>query len=221
MNLRYQNVLFDLDGTLTDPAPGITRSVQYALEKLGRVDIPSESDLLWTIGPPLRENLAVLLGNNDPALIEQGAAYYRERYSEVGLFENEVYPQIAEHLALIRETGCRLFVATSKPLPYALRILDHFKLHSFFEQVYGSEYDGTHSDKVQLIAHLVAVEEINASQSLMVGDRMHDIRAARQNGMAAAGVTYGYGTQEELIAAEPDYMIHSLAELPALMQENN
>jgi phosphoglycolate phosphatase len=214
---RFDALLFDLDGTLIDPRPGITRSVQYALQKLGRVDVPDEADLLWTIGPPLRENLASLLGTNDKALIEQGATYYRERFGEVGLFENKIYPGVNDLLARLKKEGFLVYLATSKPHSYAVRILEYYHLTPYFDNVYGSELDGTLSDKGQLLTHLLSTEGKKMGKPLMIGDRLHDIRAAKQNHLAAAGVTYGYGSLEELINAGADYIMHKPEDLHELI----
>jgi phosphoglycolate phosphatase len=140
-------IYFDLDGTLTDPKPGITRSIQYALEKLDRA-VPSEDELAWCIGPPLRSSLAKLLGGDD--LTETALSLYRERFGDIGIFEDEVYPGIEHTLAVLASSGRRLFVATSKPVVYAERIIDHFKLAPHFERVFGSELDGRRSDKTEL-----------------------------------------------------------------------
>jgi phosphoglycolate phosphatase len=213
MNLRFKNVLFDLDGTLIDPAQGIPRSIQYALEKLGQVEIPEQAELLWTIGPPLQENLAKLIETDDPEIIEQGMSFYRDYFGEVGIFENEIYPQVPEFLAGIKQMVCHLFLTTSKPHPYAVRIMDQHQLTPFFDHIYGSEFDGTRGDKGQLIKYVLKEEGLKVEHSLMVGDRMYDIWGAKQNNMAAAGVTYGYGSIEELTAAGADYLVHTLEEL--------
>jgi len=204
---RFNALLFDLDGTLIDPRTGITRSVQYALQKLGWSEIPEETDLLWTIGPPLRENLAKLLQSDNKDLIEEGAGYYRERFGEVGVFENEVYLGVSGMLNKLKQEEFLLYIATSKPYPYAVRILEHLNLAQYFDKVYGSEFDGTRSNKGELLAHLLVAEGEKAVNALMIGDRLHDIRAARQNSLAAAGVTYGYGSLQELIDAGADFLV--------------
>jgi phosphoglycolate phosphatase len=191
-------LLFDLDGTLTDPKPGITRSIAHALECMGR-DSPPLDELAFAIGPPLRRSLARLLGDDSPALVEQALAHYRERFGEIGLFENEVYPGIAETLAQLRGEGMALFVATSKPRIYAARIVEHFGLAVHFDAVHGCELDGTREDKRHLLAHLVRVHGID--RAMMIGDRGADMVAARHHGLHALGVTYGYGSADELLAA--------------------
>lgn len=193
-----KSVLFDLDGTLTDPKPGITRCIAYGLERLGLVSPPPE-ELLWCIGPPLIESLETLVGDSN--LARQALTYYRERFSEVGLYENEVYAGIVEALAELVAMGFGLHLATSKPQPYAQRILDHFELSGYFQGVHGSSLDGSLVNKGELIAHLLATEALNPTEALMVGDRAHDVFGATANGIACLGVLYGYGSREELEAA--------------------
>jgi phosphoglycolate phosphatase len=191
-------IYFDLDGTLTDPKAGITRSIQYALEKLGRI-APSEDELTWCIGPPLRASLKKLLGTDD--LAEQALLLYRERFADIGIFENTIYPGIEDALTVLAGSGRRLFVATSKPGVYAERIIDHFKLRAYFERVFGSELDGKHSDKTDLLGYALRTTAVDPSRAIMIGDRSHDMIGARNNGMTAVGVLYGYGSEAELLAA--------------------
>jgi phosphoglycolate phosphatase len=191
-------LFFDLDGTLTDPKPGITGSIQYALGKLGR-PVPSQHELAWCIGPPLRASFVTLLGGEDHA--DRAVTLYRERFGDVGLFENSVYPEIEPVLAKLSQSGFRMFVATSKPHVFARRIIDHFDLAHHFEHVFGSELDGTRVHKADLLSFALEQTGVDASRSLMIGDRSHDVLGAKANGMDAIGVTYGYGSREELIAA--------------------
>jgi phosphoglycolate phosphatase len=191
-------IFFDLDGTLTDPKPGITRSIQYALGKLD-LPIPPEDELTWCIGPPLRGSMKKLLGSDE--LADRGVALYRERFSDIGLFENEVYPGIEDTLSTLARSGRRMFVATSKAHIFADRIIDHFKLRVYFERVFGAELDGTHSDKSELLGHALQSVAVDPSQAIMIGDRSFDIVGARTNGMTAVGVLYGYGSEAELRAA--------------------
>ena len=195
-------IFFDLDGTLTDPKPGITGSIQYALAKLGR-HVPSQDELTWCIGPPLRASFVTLLGGDDHA--DQAVAYYRERFGDVGLFENALYPGIAETLAALKP-HYRLFVATSKAHVFADRIIDHFGLRPYFEHVFGAELDGTRADKYDLIAWALERTGTDASRAQMIGDRSHDIVGARKNGMDGIGVLYGYGTESELLEAGASHL---------------
>lgn len=191
-------IYFDLDGTLTDPKPGITRSIQYALRKLDR-PVPSEDELVWCIGPPLRASLAKLLDGDE--LADTALSLYRERFGDIGIFENEVYPGIEDTLSVLARANRRLFVATSKPVVYAERIIDHFKLAHYFERVFGSELDGTRSDKTELLGYGLREARVDPLQAIMIGDRSHDMIGARNNAMTAVGVLYGYGSKEELLGA--------------------
>jgi phosphoglycolate phosphatase len=192
-------IFFDLDGTLTDPKPGITRSIQYALQKLGHAAIPTEDELTWCIGPPLRASFVRLLGAEEHA--DRAVSLYRERFSDIGLFENRVYNGIAEVLTTLSQSGQRLFVATSKPHVFARRIIEHFGLRHHFEHVFGSELDGTHVDKSDLLAYALKTTSADPSKALMIGDRSHDMVGAKNNGMQGIGVLYGYGSKEELLGA--------------------
>lgn len=191
------NLLFDLDGTLTNPFAGITRCIGYALNMLDRESPPAES-LHWCIGPPLKDSFARLLSSDDDAITEKAVAFYRERFSTVGLFENEVYDGIPEALEALQKNGHMLYVATSKPAVYAERIIVHFGLQRYFKCVFGSELDGTRSNKTSLISHILKRELIAPSETSMVGDRGHDIIGAIENGIYGFGVLWGYGTKDEL-----------------------
>ncbi len=194
------NLLFDLDGTLTDPFEGITKCITHALVKLGRPAPPRES-LRWCIGPPLKKSLAMLLASDDDQLAEKALAIYRDRFSSVGLFENEVYKDIPEVLGVLKETGHTLYVATSKPTVYAARIVNHFGSRGNFKDIYGSELDGTRTDKTSLISHILQKESLASPGTFVIGDRKHDIIAAKANGVFGLGVLWGYGTREELEAS--------------------
>ena len=215
-----QTVLFDLDGTLVDPAVGITHSIQQALSKLGQPVLP-QADLLQYIGPPLRQSFATLLRTTDSTLVERAMTLYRERYATVGLLENDLYPGIPALLAQLHEQPLQLFLATAKPHVYARRILAHIGLESYFAGIYGSELDGRHENKGDLLAYLLATEQLDAAATVMVGDREHDIRAARQNGLRSIGVTYGYGSVEELQAAGADVLCERVAGVAAAINVIN
>jgi phosphoglycolate phosphatase len=191
-------IYFDLDGTLTDPKTGITRCIRHALNELGH-PAPPENELTWCIGPPLRVSLKRLVGTDD--LADRALSLYRERFSESGLYENRVYPQIEEVLATLRRYGHRLFVATSKPGVYAERIIRHFNLTAYFERVFGSELDGVRSDKTELLSYALNQTSEDPVCAIMIGDRRHDMIGARNNQMTAIGVLYGYGDEQELTEA--------------------
>lgn len=211
------NVLFDLDGTLTDPREGITRCIQFSLARLGRVP-PSEDDLLWCIGPPLKNSFSRLLESNDGALLDLALSHYRERYTESGIYENQVYPDIDQTLQKIRESDCRLFLATSKPTIFATRILEHFGLTQFFHGIHGSELDCRLCDKGDLVAHIIQVWNLVPSLTLMVGDRIHDVIGGKRSGIMTAIVKYGYGSPRELEAAESDFVFESPSEIANFIQ---
>lgn len=212
-----RNVLFDLDGTLTDPGEGITACFRYALERLGRACPPAE-ELARYIGPPIRPAFGEMLQSEDARLVEEAVAAYRERFATVGLYENRVYDGVPEMLAGLRSAGFLLFVATSKPQPYAEEVLRHFSLDSYFEDVQGNELGGRLDDKAELVRELLTRRGLRAEQSSMVGDRRHDVRAARANGLRSVGVTYGYGGEEELRNAGADHVVGSPGAVEALIK---
>jgi phosphoglycolate phosphatase len=193
-------LLFDLDGTLTDPKEGITACIQHALICLGRLP-PSADELEWCIGPPLLGSFERLLADASPDLAWEAVRLYRERYTQHGIFESYPYPGVPEMLAALRNAGFHLFIATSKPTPFARRVLEQFQLAEFFVGIYGSELDGTRNDKAELIAHLLVDRGLEGDRAVMVGDRKHDVIAAQRNGVMPVGVSYGYGSVEELEGA--------------------
>ena len=211
------NVLFDLDGTLTDPKEGITRCIQFSLERLG-MEAPPADDLLWCIGPPLRDSFAHLLKSPDKGLLDLALLHYRERFSEIGVYENFVYPGIIPALQQIRASGYQVYLATSKPTVFATRILDHFSLTQFFHGIHGSETDGRLSDKGDLVSYILKTWALDPRLSLIVGDRLHDVIGGRRNGTMTATVTYGYGTRDEIDEAGPDFIFDSPSEMAAFLQ---
>lgn len=208
------NLLLDLDGTLTDPKEGITRCIQHALERLGR-PIPAQDELLGCIGPPLHASFVELL-DGDETLAHRAVAFYRERFGEVGLYENVPYPGIGKALEVLSRRGARLFVATSKPTIYARRIISHFGLEGRLEDVFGSELDGTRTNKVELLAWILERTALDPRCTLMVGDRRHDIAGAIANGVEPIGVTWGYGGHRELLDAGAARLIDRPSQLAAL-----
>jgi phosphoglycolate phosphatase len=211
-------VVFDLDGTLTDSAPGIVRSTRVALERLnaaGRavVPVPAAAELRWIVGPPLQESFVKLVGaERAPTLL----SLFRERYTTIGLFENSLYDGVVEALDQLTTLGYRLFVATSKIESDARRILDHFGLSPYFAQVYGAEMDGRRSNKSELLAYLLGRERIGAAQrAVMIGDRRYDALGARAVGMPAIGALWGYGDANELAEAGADPLIDTPRQIPA------
>ena len=208
-----RNILIDLDGTLTDPKVGITTSARYGLNKIGH-PIADDVNIDWIIGPPLQASLAKILNvATDDILAEQALMGYRERFAVTGLYENHVFPEVSETLKTLQAQGYRLFLATAKPEIYAKQILEHFDLLQYFVYPYGSELNGERTNKGDLIAYIIEKEQLNPAECVMVGDREHDIFGARHNGIETIAVEYGYGTDEELTAAQPKARIESFAEL--------
>ena len=193
------NALFDLDGTLTDPGDGFVRCVTHALSVL---NCPGHSprEIRKHVGPPLEETLGKLL-DGDRAKVRAAVALYRERYATEGYLENKVYPGIERALEDLRREGVALFVATSKPSVFARRILEHFRLADLFQGIYGSELDGTRSNKAQLIEHILTAESLVRGSTVVIGDRAHDMVGALANGVRPIGVLWGYGTRDELANA--------------------
>jgi phosphoglycolate phosphatase len=209
-------LLFDLDGTLTDNYEGISRCVIHALDAMGCVR-PDDLVLRGCVGPPLRHSFARLLATDDREQIESAITLYRERYATHGWCENNVYPGIAEALEALTAGGNRLFVCTSKPQPYAERIIAHFGLASHVLGVHGPGLDGRLDDKRELMAALLASERIPPDRCAMIGDRSQDMIAARANNVAALGVLWGYGTRAELLGAGAQALVTRPEELPAAL----
>lgn len=210
------SLIIDLDGTLTDPRQGILACIRYALCKLGRA-VPADDQLERFIGPPLQHVFAELVGSSERPAVLQAVAYYRERFSEAGIFENAVYPGIPEALSHLDERGMRLFLASTKPRVFAERILAHFRLDGYFHAIWGSELDGTRSDKSELIAHILSEHRLACPATAMVGDRMHDIRGALANGLIAVGALWGYGSRQELESAGASILLEQPSDLARLV----
>lgn len=204
--MTYDVVLFDLDGTLTDPGEGITNSVAYALKKYG-VKVEDRRELYRFIGPPLHESFEEYYGFSREQAME-AVEYYREYYAVKGIFENDVYPGIPQMLKKLHQEGVICMVATSKPEKYARQIIEYFHLEKYFTYVAGACMDGQRTDKAEVIAY--ALEQIpqayDRSRVLMVGDRLHDIVGAKKNNVDSVGVLFGYGTEPELREAGASYL---------------
>jgi len=206
-----ETILFDLDGTLTDSGVGIVRSVRYALEAVG-VTVADGDDLLWCIGPPLCENFVRLLPGAETELIERAVDHYRERYDRTGYLENKVYDGIHDVLATLGREY-RLIITTAKMLDVAETVLDACELRRHFAGVYGSHRDGTFTDKRELVAHVVKTHRLSNETTALVGDREHDMIAARHHRMFAIGAGYGYGTRGELTKAGAHVICESPLEI--------
>ena len=212
-----KNILIDLDGTLTDPKVGITTSARYGLAKVGHPIAESEN-IDWIIGPPLKASLAKILNVSvDDDLAEQALLGYRERFAVTGLFENEVFENVAETLKQLQKQGYRLFLATAKPEIYAKRILEHFNLLQYFEYPYGSELTGERTNKGDLIEYILQQEKLDPKECLMIGDREHDILGARRNDIETIAVENGYGSKAELDEAQPKARIQQFSQITQLL----
>ena len=202
------NILFDLDGTLTDSKLGITRCIEHALNIL-EVEIPANLD--WCLGPPLSDSFLKLLGGESK--VERAVELFRERFIEVGIYENRLYDGIESCLHKLKEDNHQLYLATSKPIIYATKILENFSISHFFSGQYGSELDGTRKDKTSLIEYILKTENLTLENTYMIGDREYDLIGAKNNEIFPIGVTYGYGTFEELNSHDPHAILSSPTEI--------
>jgi len=209
------NLLIDLDGTLTNPKSGIIRSVQFALKTLG-LRIPQEDELIWLIGPPLRESFEILL-NGSGLSCDEAVRIFRDRFGKIGIFENEIYDGVFELLVEQSATKRRLIIASTKPLVYINKILEFFEIAQFFDRVYGSELDGMRSNKSDLLSHIFAELKLNPHETIMIGDRIYDIEAAKALRINSIWVDYGYGDELERKIANPDYICGSIDDLRSLL----
>jgi phosphoglycolate phosphatase len=209
-------VLFDLDGTLTESGPGIMNSLAYALDEIGAPPLAA-AQLRRFVGPPLHESFRDVAGL-DEAMTEHAMIAYRRYFVSHGMYENSVYPGIVDLLRALAAEGRRLGVATSKPIPYALPIVEHFELRPYFEVVCGPVLDGVGAEKAEVVADALASLAVSASPDVvLVGDRLHDVAGAHENGIACIGVLWGYGTRDELTAAGADAIAANVDELAALL----
>lgn len=214
--MKFKTILFDLDGTLTDPGIGITNSVMYALQKYS-ITVNDRSELYKFIGPPLWESFKRYYGFSE-AEAKKAVGYYREYFSVTGLFENAVYDGIDTLLAALEDRGKTLIVATSKPEIFAEQILEHFDLAKYFSFIGGSELDGTRVNKHEVIRYVLGMRGVtDLSTVVMVGDREHDILGAKKNGIASVGVLYGYGSREEFDVAGADFIAETVTDLHRIL----
>lgn len=213
--LDYDWLLFDLDGTLTDPFEGITRSVEYALNAFG-IEVEDRRVLAPFIGPPLVESLTERYGFTMEDAVA-AVAKYREYFAVKGLYENELFEGIPELLSDCRKAGYKISMATSKPTHYARIIAEHFDIARYFDAIHGSSLDGTRITKSSVVAETVAEEHLDPSRALMIGDRRHDVEGAGEHGIRTVGVLYGYGSREEHEAAGAAYIVNDLDELRELL----
>ncbi|HHY64201.1 MAG TPA: HAD family hydrolase [Clostridiaceae bacterium] len=208
----FENILFDLDGTLTDPGIGITNSVIYALKKYN-IEVNDRSELYKFIGPPLLDSFMRFYGFTAEEA-RRAIDYYREYFSVRGLLENAVYDDIPDLLKDLKDNGKTLIVATSKPQVFAEQILEHFKIDKYFSFISGSTLDETRTQKAEVIEY--ALESMNISdlsKTVIIGDREHDVLGAKKVGIKSIGVLYGYGSRDELEKAGADYIVGSVREI--------
>ena len=222
----YKYLLFDLDGTITKSEEGIFNCIKYALDWAG-IPYPEYSVFRSFIGPSLYDSFVREFGMDD-AKAKEMVAKYRERYNVVGLFEAEVYEGVADTLCALKEKGCILSVATSKPTEPTLRILEKFGVGKYFDVVVGSNPDGTGSDKKHIISqvleslkkdHGLTEDMIKSNQVVMIGDRRYDIEGGKACGLQTIGVLYGYGSREEFEAAGADNIVETPEEIVNLLNE--
>ncbi len=215
MKTGYLNILFDLDGTLTDSALGICKSVQYALKQYG-IEAGLE-EIKPFIGPPLHQSFINSYGFSEKEAF-RAVEHYRDYYRETGIYENRLYPSVPEMLKALAGGGRKLFVATSKPTVFAEKIVRLFNLHRYFTIIAGSNLDGTRVEKSEVIGYVLDnIARPDRTETVMVGDRRHDIGGARALDIDSIAVTYGYGSLEELRKAGPDHIAHSVRELKELL----
>ncbi len=208
----YQYVLFDLDGTLTDPGEGITNSVRYALGKWN-IEVAERSELYKFIGPPLVESFKKYYGFSDEQSAE-AVKYYREYFTSEGIFQNKVYDGIGDMLAMLKSRGKTVILATSKPEKFAVDILKHFNLFEYFDFISGATMDGKLCKKGDIIDRALAHFKItDKSLAVMVGDREQDVLGAKQVGIACVGVLFGYGDYEELTQSGADYIAANVRDI--------
>ena len=213
--MKQKHILFDLDGTLTDPMMGITKSVRYALNYYG-IEVNDLNDLLPFIGPPLRDSFKEYYGF-DESKANEAVEKYREYYKTDGIFDNKVYQGMVECLQTLKDNGKKLYVATSKPEFFAKQIIEHFSLSKYFEYVGGSEFN-SREKKAEVIEYVLKTNQIDNDDIIMVGDRKHDIIGAHENKIPCVGVLYGYGTEDELKQYQADYLVSTVEELTELLK---
>ncbi len=214
--MRFKYILFDLDGTLTDSGPGIMNSVIYALERFN-IKVADRNTLRPFIGPPLTDSFQRFMGSSREEA-EKAVAYYREYYTDKGMFENTVYDGVPRLLETLLKQDMHLILTTSKPEVYAKQIMEHFDLARYFEMIAGSCLDGTRVKKAEVIRYALENRAItDLSKTIIVGDREHDVMGAKATGISSLGVLYGYGDREELEHAGADYIAETVADIGKIL----
>ena len=210
--MSYDYLLFDLDGTLTDPGEGITNSVAYALEKWG-IEVKDRRELYTFIGPPLSASFKKYYGFSEEDALKS-VEYYREYFRDRGIFENKVYEGVSDLLGALRKRGKKIILATSKPEQFARIILDHFNLTEYFDFIAGATMDESRNKKSDVIRYALEAYGIcEKPRTLMIGDRDQDMTGATVNGLDSLGVLYGYGDREELEGAGATYIAESVEDI--------
>ena len=213
---NYKYILFDLDGTITNPGMGITNSVMYSLKKFG-ITVSDRKDLYKFIGPPLLDSFQKYYGFSMDESVT-AVKYYREYYRDKGIFENFVYEGLNELLYDLKDSGKTMLVATSKPEYFARQIIDYFGLSDYFIYVAGSNLDGTRVDKYEVIRYALESTGIyGLSEVIMIGDREYDVLGAKKMGVSSMGVLFGYGSEEEIIKSQPDYVAETVADIGKIL----
>jgi phosphoglycolate phosphatase len=213
-------VLLDLDGTISDSRPGIEACFRHMLAELGH-DPAQTGDLTWAVGPPIAVSIAMLLARYADDRVDLGVITYRARYTTVGIYECSVFPGITEMLVALTDAGRALCVATSKRRDFAGRVVDYLGLQQYLPRVYGALPGGGLDDKKDLLAEILRVEAYDPARTIMVGDRLHDIHAARGNALRSIGALWGYGGEAELRDAGADLLAASPAEVVSLLQRGS
>ena len=209
-------ILFDLDGTITDPMLGITKSVKYALNKFD-IEVENLDDLCKFIGPPLKDSFMNFYGFNEEDALK-AITFYREYFSVTGLYENVVYENFEDMLIALKEQNKSLIIATSKPTVFAEKILEHFNLKKYFDFIAGSNLDNTRTKKADVISYALEQQGLTeASEMIMIGDREHDVIGAKALGIESIGVLHGYGSYEELSNSGATYIVKDVKELKSLL----
>ncbi|MBR7089177.1 MAG: HAD-IA family hydrolase [Lachnospiraceae bacterium] len=207
---KYDHILFDLDGTLTDSGPGIINGFEYSLGKMG-IDVPDKASLRKFVGPPLGDSFEKTLGFS-PEDAAKGIAFYKEYYAEKGVYENDVYPGIPELLEKLKASGKKLIVATTKAELMADVVMDHFGLRKYFDLIVASN-NADRKNKIDVLNFAIENGGVDRERSVMVGDRFYDITGAAHFGIESVGVLYGYGSRQELEEAGATYIAESVDSL--------
>lgn len=208
---NYENLLFDLDGTLIDSKQGITNSVKYALKYFG-IQVKCIEDLYKFIGPPLRESFSQYYGFNKEDT-EIAVTKYREYFLENGIYQNTLYAGVPEMLRKLKNANKNLIIATSKVEEYTKQILENLQISSYFSYVCGSTFDDSRSKKAQIINYILTTNNLSSKNTIMIGDRSHDIVGAKEMNLDSIGVLYGYGSYDELQKAGATYIVSNINEL--------